>query len=249
LKRYFLDKTINTFVVPSEDLRTKMKNNGINAVLLRHYVDLSQYPVVDPYPRDSRLLFVGRLKEGKGVGVLLEAFKRVVKQIPSARLELVGADEEEGKFEKQSSVLGIRDRVVFHDLVPHEKIAEFYAKATIIVLPASWIENSPLVLLEAMASGRAVVAGNIGGIPEIVIGGETGLLCTPGDPEDLSRKILRLLKDKEMATEMGMMGRKRIETHFGLEDHLKGYFDILKKISGESLAELKVLFSKYNRNS
>jgi glycosyltransferase involved in cell wall biosynthesis len=225
-------KAIDAFLVPSEDLRGKMQNCGLNATLLRHYVDTARYSPVKPYPGDARLLFVGRMNEGKGVDVLLKAFKKILAEFPSAALDLIGEDEKEQTFERLSQQLHINESVVFHGLVPHEATPDFFARASVVILPATWIENSPLVIFEAMASGRPVVAGRIGGIPEIVIDGETGLLCTPGDPDDLSNKLLRLLRDKKLAGEMGIRGRDRVEKHFSLEIHIKGYFDILKKISG-----------------
>jgi glycosyltransferase involved in cell wall biosynthesis len=89
-----------------------------------------------------------------------------------------------------------------------------------------------------MASGRPVVAGRIGGIPELLIDGETGLLCNPGDPAELGTKVLRLMKERYLAKEMGMKGRERIEKHFRVEEHIRGYSAILKRISGKSAPEL-----------
>ena len=224
-------RAIDAFLVPSEDLQRKMRNCGLKATLLKHYVDTARYSPVRTYPGDVRLLFVGRMNEGKGVDVLLKAFKKVLAEFPGASLDLIGEDEKEQTFERHAHSLNITERVVFHGLVPHEAIPDFYALASVVILPASWIENSPLVILEAMASGRPVVAGRIGGIPEIVIDGETGLLCSPGDPDDLSSKLLRLLRDRELAGKMGMSGRERVEKHFSLDEHIKGYFEILKKAS------------------
>jgi glycosyltransferase involved in cell wall biosynthesis len=201
-------------------------------------VDISRYSPDASYKEDNRLLFVGRMNVGKGVDVLLNSMKKILEEAPDALLDLVGDDEEEQMFQRQARSLGIEDRVVFHGIVPHQRISDYYAKASVVVLPASWIENSPLVVLEAMASGRPVVAGRIGGIPEIVIDGETGLLCNPGDSLDFEAKILTLLRDKELAGQMGIRARKRIEQHFSVQDHLRGYFDILKEVSGEASHEL-----------
>lgn len=238
LNRFLMRRAVDAFLVPSNDLRERMLDYGLNASLLRHYVDLSAFSPVAPYPEQARLLFAGRMNEGKGVDVLLDAFKTVREQIPDAVLDLAGEEKNGQPYGRLARDLGVRNSVVFHGPIPHERMPELYAQAGIVVLPARWVENSPLVVLEAMASGRPVVAGRIGGIPELVVDGQTGLLCTPGDPVDLGNKLLILMKDKERATEMGRKGRERVEKHFRLDDHMKGYFDILGKIPGKTAPKI-----------
>ena len=119
----------------------------------------------------------------------------------------------------------------FHGVVSHDDLAELYSKASVVVLPSVVAENCPLVVLEAMASGRAVIGSRIGGIPELVVENETGLLFNPRETNELSEKIIHLLLDREMAERMGRSGRKRVERKFSAEVHVRRILDLYCKLT------------------
>lgn len=155
---------------------------------------------------------VARLCDVKGQRELIEA----VATVPEARLVLVGADLERGgafqaELERQADRLGVRDRVSFAG--PRDDAAELLGQLDVVALP-SWTEGLPLVLLEAMARRRAVVATPVGGTSELVADGETGLLVAPRDPGALADAISRLLADPELRRRMGDAGRQRVLEHF-----------------------------------
>jgi glycosyltransferase involved in cell wall biosynthesis len=158
---------------------------------------------------------VARLCDVKGQRELIEA----IAAVPEARLVLVGADvERDGAFEaelrSEADRLGVRDRVAFAG--GRDDVGGVLGQLDVVALP-SWTEGLPLVLLEAMARRRAVVATPVGGTPEVVVDGETGLIVPPRDPEALAAAISRLLADPDLRARMGEAGHRRVVQSFSAE--------------------------------
>lgn len=154
-----------------------------------------------PVRRDDRAvgaIFVGRLSPEKGVDSLIKAWHRL--DIP---LRIVG----DGPL---SAVLRERagPHVEFAGLLPHEDVLKQISRASFLVFPSIWYETFGLTLLEAMASGRPVLASDLGGRREIVREGETGLLFEAGNPEDLRRKALWLIEHPAECERMGQRARE-----------------------------------------
>jgi glycosyltransferase involved in cell wall biosynthesis len=162
-----------------------------------------------------QLLFVGRFSANKGITDLVAAMKSVLKEMGDARLALVGYGPEEEPIRHAISKHGLEDRIILVGRVARAEIPVFMASADLLVLPSIKIEGLGVVLLEALASGTAVVGTDVGGIPDIVKDGETGLLCRSHDPEDLASKCLRLLRDQDLRRRTTENGRKLIEEKFG----------------------------------
>ena len=154
---------------------------------------------------------VARLTERKGHRVLFEAL--ATHALPEWRLWVVGEGEEEGALREQARRLGLADRVDF--LGFQENAREIIHACDLLVLP-SMMETQPLVITEAMASARPVIATAIYGIPEIVADGVTGCLVPPNEAAPLAQAIGRLLADRDLAERMGRAGRERYERHFTL---------------------------------
>jgi glycosyltransferase involved in cell wall biosynthesis len=158
---------------------------------------------------------IGRLCEVKGQRELIEALAL----LPGTRLLLVGRDLEHGgafqaELEREAERLGVRDRVLF---AGHRDDADrLLTELDVLVLP-SWTEGLPVAVLEAMARARPVVATPVGGTPEVVADGETGLLVPPRDPRALADAIGRLLADAELRRRMGEAGRRRVAERFSAE--------------------------------
>ena len=155
---------------------------------------------------------VGRLCDVKGQRELIAALA----QVPDARAVLVGADLEQGgayerELEREAERFGVRDRVVFAGR--REDVADVLAELDVFALP-SWTEGLPLVVLEAMAQRRPVVATPVGGTPEVVVDGETGLLVPPRDPDALAAALRRLLDDAGLRARMGDAGFRRVRERF-----------------------------------
>jgi glycosyltransferase involved in cell wall biosynthesis len=176
------------------------------------------------------LAAAGRLSPEKGQRFLIEALSRLPREHAGAHLVLLGSGVEQPALERLALELGVGDRVHF---------AGFrtgilgYLKAADLVVNPSLTEGLPNVLLEAHVAGTPVVATRVGGVPELVIAGETGWLVEPGDPGALARALAEALDDPGKAREMADAARRRVETVFSFElqtRHLvRAYEDVLRQ--------------------
>jgi len=155
------------------------------------------------------ILFVGRFEPRKGVKYLIKAMRRVLKEIPDARLVLVGGGPLR-KFYTQLVEEEIKDKVHFAGIVPREKLPAYYRSADVFVSPAIEGESFGIVLLEAMASGLPVIASRIPGYTHVFKEGDEGFFFKPKDHKDLAEKLIVLLKNDELRREMGRKGRERV---------------------------------------
>lgn len=153
------------------------------------------------------ILFVGRLDKLKGVHILLKALS--LSTFKNFKLLIVGDGLEKNNLIELSKKLRLDHAVVFFGELKGKKLFELYSLADLFVLP-SLTEGRPVVIYEAMASECAIIASNVGGIPEQVKDGYNGFLVEPSNPNQLSNKITYLLKNKDLIEKMGENGRKRI---------------------------------------
>jgi len=173
---------------------------------------------LDPPPPGPVLLEVGRLCDVKGQRELIEALALLTRG--DVTLLLAGADIESGgsyaeQLEELAAARGVGERVRL--LGRRDDVGPLLAAADLVVLP-SWVEGLPLVVLEAMAAARPVVATAVGGTPEAVVDGETGLLVPPREPAALARAIEELLDDPERASRLGEAARRRVRERFDADE-------------------------------
>jgi glycosyltransferase involved in cell wall biosynthesis len=154
---------------------------------------------------------VSKLWEGKGHTILIHAFEGLKQEIPEAVLVIVGEGYLQDKLSDLVDRLGLKGSVLFTGF--QMDVRRIIATFDVAVLP-SFFEGMGRVLLEAMAMGKPVVASSVGGIPDLVHHGETGLLVTPGSVSELKSGMLTLIRNKALAKEMGKEGRRRIGEEF-----------------------------------
>lgn len=183
------------------------------------------------------ILFVGRLRWGKGVHRLITAMQEVKRSCPNALLIVVGGhtygDNRMTRYVKKLRELAakVEESVRFISYVPMDEIQRWYGIADVVVTPSIGPEALGLVNLEAMSSGVPVVASRIGGIPEIVCDGETGILVDlDNHVERLSEAIIRVLEDSERAGDLARNARERVENHFTWQHAAERYLEVYKKL-------------------
>ncbi len=157
-------------------------------------------PLPEGLPSGPFLLYVGALTRHKGVDVLLAAYERLASPPP---LILIGTVWPDTPSTFPPGVTVLRS-------VPHAGVMAAFRRSLVALVPSRFPDPCPTVAMEAMAAGRPLIASRIGGLPDIVADGETGLLVRPGDPVALAAALERLLVDPGLAQRMGTAGRERV---------------------------------------
>lgn len=165
---------------------------------------------------DIVLAYAGQIEEEKGLTCLIKSFKHLSEKYRNIHLIVAGSStlwqvsaEKSGRYEEKVKKLAEDLNVHFLGKVPVEDMPEVYGACDIFVLPSLVHEGCPLTVLESMSAGRPVVASKVGGVPELVIHGKTGLLVTPGDVDELAACIEKLVSDEMLRKKMGKEGFRR----------------------------------------
>ena len=162
-----------------------------------------------------RIIMVCRLFRPRDFGTLLDAFAMALERIPELHLDIVGDGPDRSSIETGITARGLGDVVTIRGFV--HPIGSALAEADLFVLSTKGWEGLPLSVLEAMAAARPVVASRVGGIPEAVTDGVTGILVSPGNPKELVDALTALGSDPSKAANMGIAGRVRVLQRFGVE--------------------------------
>jgi len=225
--------------------------NGIDT---RHFSP-NVAPIDELCDGKLNILFVGRLEKRKGADYLLKAYEQVKRDIPNSRLIIVGPGTRlRGKYEKQVKKHSLKD-VVFVGYTNYEELPRYYKTADVFCAPATGWESFGIVLLEAMAVGKPIVASNIDGYASILTHGAEGLLVPPKDEKSLAQALTSLLNDEELRQKMGAKGilkakefdwenvARRVEALYSKvlsESQKRGTFSLRRMIA----EDLRKLFSK-----
>ena len=177
------------------------------------------------------ILYVGILIPRKGVHFLLQSFARIADEIKDAKLVLIGKTDDDNYAEslrKMSRHLGLDQRVTFMGPKTQSELAQFMARAEVLVLP-SLSEALGRVVLEAMACGTPVIGSAVGGIPDMIQEGETGFLIPPGDVRALAGRLKWILQHPQKAKQIGESARKFAAEFFSTELYIRNYSDLIEK--------------------
>jgi glycosyltransferase involved in cell wall biosynthesis len=172
---------------------------------------------------------VGSLHPRKGHRYFLEAASMIARSDDKVKFLIVGGGELERELVELASGLGIGDRVFFTGY--RSRVNEYVANMDVFVQP-SVEEGFGITILEAMAMGKPVIGTRIGGIPEIIRDGTSGILVTPKDPVAMSEAVLLMLGDPLMAVRMGESGKERVKKEFTLAGMIKKYERFYDGVSG-----------------
>ena len=229
-----------TAVSQSLRLATKKQlGNGKDIRVIPNFVDASRYLAVQDEPGARRFAQEGEqvlvhVSNFRGVKRVLDVV-RIFHQLGRRRLVrllLVGEGPELGRAEQLCRELGISDQVVFLGTV--SAIEPVLAHADLLFLPSE-TESFGLAALEAMACEVPVIASNIGGLPEVVVDGESGFLCPVGDVDAMVAAAETLLNDEDLRREFGRKGRARAIEHFSQEDMVGRYRELYEEVVNGTL--------------
>ncbi len=178
--------------------------NGIDTN--RFHPDVKPIPELEKY--SPKVLFVGRFEPRKGLKYLLQAFPAVINEFPQAKLIVVGRGFLE-RYYRRYVEEHIKEHVIFAGQVSPEDLPRYYATCDIYCSPATGAESFGIVLLEAMATAKPIIASDIPGYRTVLEDGKEGLFFKTCDPASLAEKVINLLKDKKRMHKMGENGRKK----------------------------------------
>ncbi len=207
------ERGVDVFVCPSSYMKRQLIAGGFP----QQKIHVNPYGIdcelIQPrYDHDGYLLFVGRLSEEKGI----ETIVRAAKLIPDVLFKIVGRGPEMERLHLLAD--GVKN-IEFVGFRMGEELVELYRGARAILAPSRVQENFPLILLEAMALGKPVIASDVGGVSEIVEDRINGLLVGPTDLHGWVEAIMRLVYDEEFRLQLARSARLTVEYKFSLKDH------------------------------
>ena len=212
------NRCLDSLIVASRFMRQEMIQNGFAPHTLRILPPVPTSEVEPtPLPAERRVLFVGQLLRGKGVDFLLAALRLVRAPFTAT---LVGDGNARPSLERLALELGLQHSVHFAGWVPHQELGEFYRRAKVVVVPSRWPEPFGLVGVEAMLHARPVAAFAVGGIPDWLADGKTGILAPAKDVGALAKAIGALLDDSTLAARLGAAGRQRAMRRYSFDGYL-----------------------------
>lgn len=183
-------------------------------------------------PDQVLLLEVGALYRNKGQFELLAALAALLREGHRVHLALIGSGPHEADLRTLAAKFGLDAHVSFHGQQPHAEVMRFMTAADVVVLP-SYNEGLPNALVEAHGCGRAVVATRVGGIPEVVRDGVSGVLCPPQDSVALTRALRLLVTDPALRQRMGAAGQAWVAEHFTWAQNAWHYLQIYQDLIGK----------------
>ena len=183
-------------------------------------------PIADEFFRvrtaeatEPEVLWAGNIAERKNLVGLVEAFALAARQVPLARLIVIGAANEPDYLERTKRTIarhGLEERVRLVGRVEQPALLAAYGRAAVVAM-ASLEETAPMVIAQAMAAGKPVVATRVGGVPWLVEDGVTGYLAEAGDVPGLARRLVELLSDRRLRQRMGRAARQAAEERFAAD--------------------------------
>jgi glycosyltransferase involved in cell wall biosynthesis len=219
-------RLVDLWIAPSESLRHRMIEHGVAADRIVHLPYAIAMEGFEPrYQSDGYAASVGRLSTGKGLMTVLEALKSA----PGVRFKIAGSGPLEDALRRRVDELGLGN-VEFTGYLKGRELSDLMRGALFVVMSSECYENSPLTVYEAAAYGKAVIGSRMGGIPELIDEGETGLIYEPGDHAALADRMNELWSEPAKAVDMGRRARTRAEAEYGPEAHYEKMMAIYERV-------------------
>jgi len=183
---------------------------------------------------DVLILAVGRMVYKKGFEFLIAAMPRVLERAPRARLALVGYGDLRAALENQARALGLNGQIVFAGRVPREQIPAYFGAADIVSVPsvrddAGNVDGLPNVLLEGMAAGKAIVASNLAGFPDVIADGINGVLVPEKDSVALADALTQLARDDALRARLGAAARVQVHENLNWENVARKFIRVYER--------------------
>jgi glycosyltransferase involved in cell wall biosynthesis len=209
--RFVLRRLVDVNVVQSAFLRDVFRSFDIDAQVVPNIVDLRQFTYRPRSPLRPRLLCTRNFEPLYNLSCVLRAFAKIQALYPAATLTLVGSGSQERMLRQEATALGL-ENVTFAGRIAPSHVHAYYANADIYV-QAPTVDNMPLSLLEAFASGLPVVSTDVGGVPSMLRHGVDGLLVADNDADALADQIVKLLTDDALARRLAESAHRTLAAY------------------------------------
>jgi glycosyltransferase involved in cell wall biosynthesis len=205
-------KRATAVIVPSSFLEGVFAHWGIATQLVPNIVNLERFYPGTQHDGPPHVIVTRNLEDVYDLPTALSAFARIRQKFPAARLTIAGSGPRRGQLERLATELHIASAVTFTGRLDNERIHELYRSADLL-LNSSLVDNTPISLLEAMASGVPIVSTNVGGVPHLVRDGETAILVSPRDPEAMAAAAVRVLGERQLSQKLRAAGLDAIQAY------------------------------------
>ena len=253
--RYRLTRAMETYVVKRahavtticEGLRSDLINRGFDSnklTVIANAVNIEQFEVITgqdktnnndlleslTLPHCDVLGFLGSFYAYEGLDLVIDAMPAILESNSKARLLLVGGGPQDSALKAQVKALGLQEKVIFTGRVPHADVGKYYSIVDLLVYPRKSMRLThlvtPLKPLEAMAQGKAVIASDVGGHKELISDNVTGFLFSAGDSQELAKRLIELLADKDKLNSVTSAGRAYVENVRNWQNSVRNYLPI-----------------------
>lgn len=215
-------KRVDIYIAPSKFMQNKLIEYGIPSEKIRYLTHFVNYQEYKPVYRDKNyVLYFGRLSAEKGLDFLINT----VSKRPKIKLKIAGTGSEEKRLRNLVRNKKIKN-VQFLGFKNGNLLKKIIQECRFTVLPSLWYEVFGLSILESFASGKPVLASDIGGIPEVVENGYNGFLFKPGDSNNLLNQLDRLWENLSLTRKLGIQARLTVEKKYGPEIHYRNLMNI-----------------------
>ena len=230
-------RQISLFHVLSRSSGSILQKNGISKhkiTILSQVIEREDIDAVQPFrfPLPT-ILFSGWMDSKKGLHVAVDAFGKIAARHPTARLVVAkfkANESYEAQIRARIRELGLQERVIFYDRLKRAEFIAFLKGCDCLIIPEQWENMSPVILCEAMYAARPVIASNVGGIPEFISDGYSGILVERSDVHGFARAMDSLLSSEEKRLLMGSNARLDAEDIFNEDGILDGFDKMYRKV-------------------
>jgi len=237
-KERFISKFVNKYIAVSEAVKHHFQNHNFdpaaievvfNSVDLREYHSERNKTLLTKYDISNNIKVIasiGRIAERKGQIVFLKAAKKVIKEFPASKFLLIGGpdnSQESWDYFSQLKMFILKQNLTNHVIFTGfiKDIPKISSIIDIVVIPSTGTEALNRVISESMATGKAIIATDVGGNSEMIKNGYSGLLIPPSDPNSMAMSIINLLKNDELREQLGQKAIRFARENFSIDDHVR----------------------------
>lgn len=233
LEKRVLNSSVSIFHTVSEQSKKDMKKFGCRKeiTVIPNGINCSNHG--NGSKNSNQVIFVGRLIFYKNVDVLIDAFKKVIKKIPNAKLIIVGEGPEKNNLEQKTKSLRLEDSIEFRGNISNEEKNNLISQSSVLVNPST-VEGFGLVILESFCHKTPVIVSDIKPLSDLVTDGVDGFLAKAIDSDDWSEKIIKLISNLDLVKSAGEAGFEKLKKHHLLSEKISQLEKLYEKIASKN---------------